>query len=589
MRDDCRCHGHACRSTAHLPVRTHALDHTRQSKSTPRETPTVQRQLFLRTIVPLSLLVLVVVGAEAGPDDKAFKKGSAVAARLMNKAGAEREKLAAISTLAGDDSKRAVEVLVKWANASHKLHAKKLGPKADKAKKSYDELLAKTLKTRGRSQPMWPEPIQKRVAKKKAASEEAAVLVRTEVAVTKAIAGAIAKVTDGEAVAWIASTGLPGMLRNDGPRVVPGACASLILSNLTADAPSSLLQAVQHEITPRARIQVLDWIAGEAMPGAAGKLGPCLHSKSTMVRRAAVRTMKTLDDLACVPLLIRGLGKADGLLAAEMADLLHHFTGLSLGTDARPWNAWWDTDGKEWLAAEGKTRHGSLPSKGKAGFYGVHTPSHRIVFVLDRSGSMIATAKHAMAGKAGGTEEKDGGSKATGTMLRLAKRELRRSINRLDARVHFNVVFYNSDVQAWREPPNLVPATDKNKVDAQSWFMPLKPEGSTSLFAALDKALEYANRYGSDARYGKPGADTIFLLSDGTPTKKLTGPRALVESPPPLSDEEIERAFNRFMEANSLVRCVVHTIGLGPAHNRDLMRRLAKSTGGTYVAVGMNK
>ena len=42
-----------------------------------------------------------------------------------------------------------------------------------------------------------------------------------------------------------------------------------------------------------------------------------------------------------------------------------------------------------------------------------------------------------------------------------------------------------------------------------------------------------------------------------------------------------------FLEANKTYRCVVHTIGIGPKHNRSLMQRLAASTGGTYKAVGV--
>ncbi len=539
----------------------------------------------------IALSATVSVVAHAKPDnDKnaAFKKASAAASRLMKKPGEGEKKLAAIDVLAKDDSKRATEVLIRWADVTHSLRSKKLGPKADKAKKTYDELLAKTIASRGRSIPMWPEPIQERVDKKKVASEELAALVRTEVNVASRLADAIGKVTNEDAIAWIASSGLPGLLSKKGPREVPGACVSLILKNVTNDASPALLKAVQYEITPRARVQALDWIAKESIPGAASKLGDCLSSKSIMVRRACVRTMKALNDPVAVPMLIDGLKSADGLLAAEIADVLHNFTGMTLGRDAKPWKAWWNKEGKTWLAAEDKKRHGSLPSKGKVGFYGITSPSNRIVFVLDRSGSMIAKAKQKVASKAGGTAEQGGSKQAAGTMLDLAKRELRRSINRLDSRVLFNVVFYNSSVEVWKKPPNLLPATDKNKIAAQSWFMPLKPIESTALFSALHKALEYANQYGSDDRYGKPGADTIFLLSDGTPTKELKGAAKLTESPPELTDEEIDAAFKKFMKANELVRCVVHTIGLGPAHNRDLMRRLAKATGGTYVAVGMD-
>ena len=73
------------------------------------------------------------------------------------------------------------------------------------------------------------------------------------------------------------------------------------------------------------------------------------------------------------------------------------------------------------------------------------------------------------------------------------------------------------------------------------------------------------------------GCDTIFLLSDGSPT----GADGQVLEP-----DVSEAAWTRVKEANRVFRCVIHTVGIGRLHNSPLMRRIAQETGGTYKAVG---
>ena len=126
-----------------------------------------------------------------------------------------------------------------------------------------------------------------------------------------------------------------------------------------------------------------------------------------------------------------------------------------------------------------------------------------------------------------------------------------------------------------------MPASPANKKAAEAWFREVKPNGSTALFTAMHKALEYATA-ASAGKKGKKvagGADTIFLLSDGSPTGKGGGK--------PLPADEVEDLYQKFVQANAKRRCVVHAIGIGPKHSRQLMERFAKDTGGEYRAVGM--
>ena len=55
-----------------------------------------------------------------------------------------------------------------------------------------------------------------------------------------------------------------------------------------------------------------------------------------------------------------------------------------------------------------------------------------------------------------------------------------------------------------------------------------------------------------------------------------------------LTGEDLEAEHAGFLEKNRVYKCVVHTIGVGPRHNRGLMRRIARDTGGTYRGIGTN-
>jgi len=164
--------------------------------------------------------------------------------------------------------------------------------------------------------------------------------------------------------------------------------------------------------------------------------------------------------------------------------------------------------------------------------------------------------------------------------MEVAKNKLAQCVAHLAKDVRFAVVFYSSDVIVWKEAPAMEPASAQNKEDATNWFMDLKPQGSTLMFDALLKALEYADsdpKAKGRKKNASGGANTIFLLSDGSPTDASGQP----------SEAITREGMARFLEANQIYRCVVHTIGIGPNHNRTLMQQLASATGGEYRAAGV--
>jgi len=526
----------------------------------------------------LAVLLLAPTPAHAGLTEAEFKKAASAAGKLMKKRGEAVDKKGVIAVLATDDTPRALAVLVEWAEISAALRKKRLEPEAGKRREQYRGYLEKVLQKHDGSEAGWSDAERGRLAKRRAAWKEALALVVTETNVLTDIAAAIAASKGEGAVAWLAHAGVPALMKGEGLEPLLEASVQALLKHPAALAGDAVVRAVARPFTPKVRIQALDWIALEMIEGAAMRITPCLLSRSVPVRRAAVRALRALDEPRSVPPLIESLESATGLLAAEIERVLHHFTGESFSRDGAAWKRWWQEKGAAWLKFEDGRRHTSKGTGGDFDFYGIASPSNRIVFLLDRSGSMEHPAQ--TQGKApvtGGDKKKHAAGQ---TKLQVAKAELRRAINRLGVDAKFNVLFYNHKVDAWKAPPNLVDASRENKTAARTWFMAQKPVGSTELFAGLMRALKYSSTLDREPEDADAGADTVFLLSDGAPTTGVP-PRLMTE-------EETEAAVLAFLAANKLARLVVHTIGVGPQHNKELMKRLAAQTGGTYVAVGMD-
>lgn len=396
-----------------------------------------------------------------------------------------------------------------------------------------------------------------------------------------------------EAFAQFSSNDAIGVLVNPKDRDLAKARKSLeiregILRALWSQPPSrvapALLVYAKDVSMPHARARVLAWIAQHKLSEGydAAVLG--LRAKESAVARAAVAALTALDRPECVPELVKARQKTKGLLAEEIEIALFRFTGNKyFGQGAElTWRGWWNGQGEAWLKraqAQKEQRHDTskLERKGNASFYGIETRSDRIVFVLDRSGSM-----HEPVPQRAVTTGKTPADHVPGkTKLEVAKNQLARTIAKIDKNVKFAVVFYSHEVAEWKRPPGLFPGDSAHRRDATAWFMKLEPVGSTMTFDALAKALEYAKVGGGKGATDPRGADTIFLLSDGAPTD-IAGNAALTGA-------ALEEKVQSFLEANRAFGCVVHTIGVGPQHNARFMKRLAAETGGTYKAVGVRR
>lgn len=175
--------------------------------------------------------------------------------------------------------------------------------------------------------------------------------------------------------------------------------------------------------------------------------------------------------------------------------------------------------------------------------FGAKDTGSKFVYVIDRSYSMEGTYdNHA-------------------SPLSVAKSELTASIQRLDARQQFQIIFYND-----RDAVTLINdngrfeyffGTDSQRLDAVRQLRSVQPAGGTNHLPAIEKALDLA-------------PDVVFFLTDG--------------EDPSLDDREVRRLVQRARGAR------IHCIQFGEQPEAEMqedpgnwLRKLAAATDATYI------
>jgi len=534
----------------------------------------------LKTHVLLIVLFLVGLAGSGAVHAEDWGSLRAQALKLAAKPGEADKKFDLLERIAGDDSARAVKLMGRFASTTEARRAKSES-QLESARKRYSKATRRLRKKYGRKA---SRSVMEQDPKWRRARDEVDRLKRelvTDRDVLVACREGFAGFSSPEAIAVLVDARDRDLSRARKSMEIRAGILRALWSQPPHRVAVALLVYAEDESMPHARARVLEWIgAKKVMEGYdAAILG--LRAKESAVARAAVRALSGLDRPECVPALVKTRRNADGLLAEELEIALYRFTGnkfFGSGADVT-WSSWWKGQGESWLRNAQAERHDTskLERKGNASFYGIETRSDRIVFVLDRSGSM----KEPVPQRAVVTGKVPDSHVPGKTKLEVAKNQLARTIGKINKHVKFAVIFYSHEVDVWKTPPGLVPGEPHNRRDATAWFMRLEPVGSTMTFDALAKALEYAKVGGGRSATDPKGADTIFLLSDGAPTDP-GGNFAL-------SGEALEAKVQAFLEANRAFGCVVHTIGVGPLHNARFMKRLAAETGGTYKAVGVRR
>lgn len=266
---------------------------------------------------------------------------------------------------------------------------------------------------------------------------------------------------------------------------------------------------------------------------------------------ALLEVAEVLDDRVAVPALLDGLEawaarrgtdfgsrRMEGDLVAE----LRRRSGRIIGNHPERWRTWWERE------SSGVESAGSAPLEAprtSAGFFGLRPETDRLLFVIDRSGSMETRF---------GTGKDTRHDEAIRQMLLL--------LRSLGEDTRFGIVVFSGGTHLWRR--ELSPATDSNLENARRWLHSHPPKGGTNLRPGIERAL----RIGGD---GKPDlerleADTVMVLCDGATAEGRTW---------------VQPFLGRILDAT---RIRFHGVQIGGAGDGTL-QALAEGTGGEFVQV----
>ncbi|MHC4605540.1 MAG: hypothetical protein ACYTAF_01220 [Planctomycetota bacterium] len=380
-------------------------------------------------------------------------------------------------------------------------------------------------------------------------------------------------------------------------------------------------------------------------------------SKSFEVKIAAldgVRKLLRADDDASIDRLLDAMGKlpdSQRRVAAEIRDLLNGLLGMSeQGYDP---NAWRSAIAQKKAAGGGGGAPGvggggggGAPGVGGGGggapasghktvaeFFGIKTDSTRIIFCLDRTGSMADPCsdkkkeekEKEREGIATGTEKEHAKSRQNAKIKKEAKeikkqyddreitikmdavkREYINCVYNLDEAVHFTTVWYNTGTEAWST--KLVKATWENKLSAIKNADTMEPLGGTNIFAAIDMAFKIMGegkkpvpgkrppvKTGAAVPKGKnAGADTIYVLTDG---KHNAGQFTTGSGPMGSAQNRCDTSafLGEVAKLNKHRKIIIHTICVGdPGVGADppdpgFLRQLAEDNGGTFKHVSAKR
>lgn len=395
-------------------------------------------------------------------------------------------------------------------------------------------------------------------------------------AVREALLALYEKASDDERIemAHDLGTALPGdeqalrsvLSQTQAPSIPMRCAAAHGIAAITAQRLDETLPAgEQRPLTQELAAEVLTKLSERA-----------LGDTSWQVRLAACDALGRLRCRAAIAVLVKAFAaESERLTQGERMEvrnrvhaLLEGVTGQSIGADKPEWwKDWWAKNGSNFAIAEAAAKLQARDEK-RGGdyleYFQLEITSDRILFIVDRSGSMAEPAQRRdRYGKASGGET---------TKFTYVQDELERLLQALPGTTQVNVLFFSDGVEAFRTAeggrPELIELTPRGKNDIVRYVRNIAPKGGTNLYAALDRALDIAGRGLKDSAYDS-AFDTIYLLSDGKPT-----------AGPVVDEQEI---LKRVAEANILGRVKINAITFGDANNAKFVAELATRSGGRHV------
>jgi uncharacterized protein YegL len=374
-------------------------------------------------------------------------------------------------------------------------------------------------------------------------------------------------------LAWLADRGLaraksPALLRAAAERVAaaPGGGMAAVLGALETTRDAGRAVALLDAAASQG-----DRIGTPGLPSILKRLS----DRDGAVRAAAARAAARAALPEGVAALVRQAQREPdrSRTQREIFDALRILTGANPGDDPRIWQKWWRDHEAEVMAGKEPLGLGK-PASAKTdqgNFYGIPQVEERIIYLLDRSGSMMVSMDSPRFVNGGAVAARDDED----SRFDAATRELLRAAKSLRRDARYTVVAYSDHAEAILGD-QLEAAKPERHAELAAALAQMGAEGQTNIYEALDVALRLAGVHPEEPP-GPAKADAIYLLTDGAPTDA----KGATEDP--------ERTLQAAREWNALGRVAIHTIGIGAEHNSAFLRQLATENGGTYWAVGPRK
>jgi hypothetical protein len=312
------------------------------------------------------------------------------------------------------------------------------------------------------------------------------------------------------------------------------------------DHQAALLSAAD----PRIVMAALDVLAGRRPPSVLEKMTRVrehpAYPANYGLRHAVVSAVAQFSEPASVEFLIGIVAAFDGQLKYVAAGHLARLTGQNFGGKAESWREWWK-DNRQGFRVVSPTADAQGAAKTPANpipwdydvpqFFGTAIYAKRVVFVIDKSKSMLSSV--------------DGV-----TRLDDAEKELDAAIHKLPDDAWFEIIAYNDLEQPFRG--RLVQATPAEKSAATQFIYALTAEHKTDIYDTL-----------ADALVVDPNLEAMLFLSDGDPNLGTIVDRDAI--------------VQKITQQNAARRISVNTVGIdarGPAES--FLRRLASLNFGDY-------
>lgn len=308
----------------------------------------------------------------------------------------------------------------------------------------------------------------------------------------------------------------------------------------TASADLDLRNAAINEIARLGRDSQMDLFVG------------LLGHADWSTRFAALNALERLREPEVVAPIVEQMQSETGRMAVEFGETLFRLTGESFGKRGATWKRWLDDQTEEIeLIAESKIdeivaekEEERLKQLTSANFFGIRIESHRVLFIVDVSGSMSEPMRSRYVGETGRPR------------IDVAKEELSKAVEALENNALFNILAFSSGVETWLEE-GVTTSKSKTRDEALEYVDRLGAFGGTNLYGALRGAFEDED------------IDTIFVLSDGEPSVgELIDPQLIREA---------------VQEMNQTRGVVINTIAIGGS--LEVLEWLAEDSGGTHVGM----